>query len=322
MDPIAADFTNSVALTVNIREIVDELISSLIFSMPEKIPIRHFQAGRRLQGLELVPFCTEALNCHKFMFHSPTSLGICSVMDGEPFLDVVKPSQMTDVLGQFFSLGLDDGASSRTFSEFNSFTIMVNLHNSDIVKAKGFGHLQVSIGSPDSYVNQWRSSLFKPGYQVNVKVKAQVQKSKEDIRSFDISARNCYFEDENPIEDSMFQKYSVDNCVYECSVKQVRTTNNGSQCIPWDLPYMFVPGETKICSGKEAGEFKLKLSQLMQDYKDLCKHCKPSCHSNTFDSNFDAFHLDPSVACRDTKFFNSLKVREVDIHLPYSGAHT
>ena len=67
---------------------------------------------------------------------------------------------MTDILGRYFDFG-DPNLDQRTLYQFKDFTILVNLHNTDIPLADGHGALTVGVGSPYTYINQWKATMFK-----------------------------------------------------------------------------------------------------------------------------------------------------------------
>ena len=138
-------------------------------------------------------------------------------------------------------------------------------------------------------------------------MKAQAQKSNSDIRGFHFATRNCLFENENPIDNSMFQGYSMDNCVYECSLRALLAKNK-TGCIPWDIPFPFKTRQTVICNGKETSQFKQLLSKEMQESLDQCEICLPSCESTQYDIRIDTFAIDPAAACRNTAFFKAMRV--------------
>ena len=106
----------------------------------------------------------------------------------------------------------------------------------------------------------------------------------------------------------MFKSYNLDNCVYECSLKNLRAINE-SGCVPWDIPYPFVTGTTLLCNGKEAFKFKELLTKEMQASQETCKLCRPACESTQYDIRIDTFAVDPKAACKDKDFFRALRVR-------------
>ena len=80
-------------------------------------------------------------------------------------------------------------------------------------------------------------------------------------------------------------RYSPKNCQFECLLQELRSLHN---CLPWDVPGSFVEGETVLCSGQVALQFKRALNTNMSE---ACwKKCGlPLCNGVTYVTKV-AFH--------------------------------
>ena len=94
------------------------------------------------------------------------------------------------------------------------------------------------------------------------------------ILDYPILTRNCRSLEERPPLQTLFSTYSPEACRYECALAKVVHSYG---CVPWDIPFGFRWGETRICPGRQAFFFKRELfKQLNQE----CEECDglPLCN--------------------------------------------
>ena len=120
-------------------------------------------------------------------------------------------------------------------------------------------------GDYDFHTN---SITLKAGHEYYFDVTPIGQKSTENLKILNIEQRNCSLEGElNGL--SMFKKYSINNCKYECHVTRAK---NECQCIPWD----FVNNGTTTmdeCDVFGRTCFFNWMENLAQSPIDHCSHC-------------------------------------------------
>ena len=122
---------------------------------------KNFQVGRKTDGLELVPFCSGRLHCNENFAHALTSRGLCSIYGGLPLASLVRLSpEHKRILSSHFDIDLSsDDKNSKMFSDLKEFTIAMDIHNSDILKAHRQGRINMAVTDPGNYLNQVRARL-------------------------------------------------------------------------------------------------------------------------------------------------------------------
>ena len=125
------------------------------------------------------------------------------------------------------------------------------------------------------------------GTTVNIQLSAQIVVADSSNRVYEMSKRNCLFEYETETRAEAtatgFNVYSQQNCVYDCAMGLV-LDKSGFECVPFDVPYLFKEGETKVCNGTAAALFKKEFRKMAQD-SDECIHCRrPACNQVSYQS--------------------------------------
>ena len=78
-------------------------------------------------------------------------------------------------------------------------------------------HFRLAINSPDEFFDIGQEYIhIQPGTINVIRVKPSQLVSSDDVKSVNIAARKCRFEDEIPENMTMFQSYSRKACLYDC----------------------------------------------------------------------------------------------------------
>jgi len=164
-------------------------------------------------------------------------------------------------------------------------TFMIDAHN-DLVGGAAVGWDYQSfvavVSEKGSYPLTHQDGIqIKPGHYNFVALSATKISSDDAIRDLSPDDRKCKFNDE--IDDlKIHSKYSLSNCLLECSLTYALEQMNHSQlCTPWFLPSLSNPGT--ICDPWQAAEFDEHFKNVIES---TCNQCLPDC---------DAVHYDASV---------------------------
>ena len=107
----------------------------------------------------MVTYCSKELDCDSYLAQAPTSNGICSVVAGSSITSIMKENDMMSHISNFFALPNLSNKHQRSYAEMKQFTMLINVHNTDILKSGGEGHVLIHIGNSESYINQVRFLL-------------------------------------------------------------------------------------------------------------------------------------------------------------------
>ena len=153
------------------------------------------------------------------------------------------------------------------------------------------------------------------------RVSAQVLETDTTLKSYPLETRKCRFQEETIFDtDNMITKsdeeicctenawtllfasrYSSSNCQFECSLKELVSLYG---CLPWDVPGNFVDGETLLCRGDVAVEFKHSLkTKVSEACTESCR--PPLCNGVTYISKV-AYDLSVFFCYSTLNSFSSL----------------
>ena len=144
--------------------------------------------------------------------------------------------------------------------------------------AGDFGNL---ITEP-SFTKDTESITLKGGQEYYIDVTPIGRISSEALKSVDINDRNCLNENENPIEGSIFKKYTEKNCKFECRTNLAEETCG---CIPWD--FKTFQGNTKECDVFGRSCFYAEMKSLIVSPTNLCPQCKVGCDDISFKKSIE-----------------------------------
>ena len=160
-----------------------------------------------------------------------------------------------------------------------------------------------------------------PGHTLRIHITSQVIAASEEIADYDKEITKCI--NANPFPHSIFREYTQNSCYVDCAIqnllgkgKMCRTPderlfpseNVTDACLPWDVPVSFKSGESKICNGKSAAEFKKSLGYLMEQGSTICPMCLPECESFSFQMSTDQYATDTYSTCKDQDLFQATQV--------------
>ena len=95
------------------------------------------------------------LKCASHFHHTATSRGICSTLDSQPMSRALKSIEGIAVWRQFFNMNEGgDAWTPRTFSSVKEFTVLLNLHNTDIVQGRDQGTAFLAVTENSNFFNQ------------------------------------------------------------------------------------------------------------------------------------------------------------------------
>ena len=135
-------------------------------------------------------------------------------------------------------------------------------------------HQSKELGSILASDNDFTTSFtLTAGNEYYIRVAPTGQISTDGFRNLDIQQRNCLL-DQEISKKSIFKKYSINNCIYECHVE---LSKDQCQCIPWD----FIDTDSNIqdeCDvfGRKCF-FNAMENLTRQFHTNHCDHCIKEC---------------------------------------------
>ena len=85
-----------------------------------------------------------------------------------------------------------------------------------------------------------------------------------------MTERNCRFRNEIESDAGEWFKYSPDLCEYQLAIQEAEKK---FECVPWDIPYRFENGKTKICVKEDGQRFEEALQNASKQERsgELCQ---------------------------------------------------
>ena len=96
------------------------------------------------------------------------------------------------------------------------------------------------------------------GQTYRFQIMASVQEASPELRSFSIQDRECRFEEEHSLEETILRSYHPSSCVFEMALRE---TKKNYTCVPWDLPVSHTDTD-ELCFDEEAERFKSTLAKF------------------------------------------------------------
>ena len=266
--------------------------------------VPHGENRRRAHLLKYCSWKGKKLPCHLLFVTVATDYGMCCAFNAEKAEKAYKESEYLDIIRR---LRESDFEIAQTY--FNNETEVVDVRETDFFSTqpgieKGLtlvldaesDLLEPSTVSTEyegfmGYVSPkleypWiksRGFLIEPGKETFVRLKAtKVSASVDEIGHIKQEARNCYFSQDKELK--IHRRYTMANCIYECSVEHATQHINevyNSSCIPW----YFIPIDENVafCDPWKAKDF-LGFMKNMDPRKD-CRHCLPDCETTTYEAS-------------------------------------
>ncbi|KAL7302568.1 hypothetical protein TKK_0005203 [Trichogramma kaykai] len=159
-----------------------------------------------------------------------------------------------------------------------------------------FGPIRPSVGASilvhDPFIYpevEVLTSVVQPTQETAVILSGTKMESAPDVRSLDLTRRNCWFNDERTLRISSV--YSYQSCITECRIRYIR---NYCNCVPFYYPNYY---RERICDLSDVNchtKYRGGLSNLrsiidlaaQNNTQDVPKcECLPSCDDNYYTSN-------------------------------------
>ena len=121
---------------------------------------------------------------------------------------------------------------------------------------------------------------LEAGFEYFLDVTPHVVATTDAFKEMDTKQRKCKLQNEI-YEKSIFRVYKMENCKYECKVKQAESI---CKCIPWD----FMHNIQAVSSQEECDLFGRTcfynaIENLTKSYHDFCNHCIKECDVESYD---------------------------------------
>ena len=173
-----------------------------------------------------------------------TSKGLCYVWNGEKMSHVYQNSDYQRIFDGIFEYGneekkIQDGTIRKV-------TFLLDKHDSYLDDRKNNDQsFLVSVSSSSNYFDMISSTTLIPkGFHTIISTTPVTVKSDPDLRTKDLAKRKCRFPDEIPQNMTLFAKYSMKGCIFECMAKQARKF---CMCQPWDMQNLDQIEDPELC---------------------------------------------------------------------------
>ena len=237
--------------------------------------------------------------CSAIFKTHPTDRGMCCTFNREAADSMYHESRYTMALKKMQeldkNLAIEEESVQTSLDmvpiagEEQGLTLILDAHKDLLTSGTvtdNFNGFVAKITSKNEYPMMRKHSLMiKPGQVNKIAISAVNIKADKKIRTLSTATRQCYFNDEHPLE--MHKQYSQQNCIIECALNysyhQVASRRQGQvKCSPWFYPV--ADQKLKICNPWEKKDFQKILGKVT--YKE-CNYCLPDCEGIIFESKID-----------------------------------
>ena len=254
----------------------------------------------QLSNLELILKCTAAQeanesDCMHKIHHKITSLGVCTVINSAP-LDTKEVNRLHQ-RGMLNKFHFNKGVKAEEPWDISTLTLLIDHHNLNSYdnRTRGFTILDISDQFSNADMHGANVALVA-GTRTNVKVQGFTLATKRaDIKSLPFRSRTengCYYTDEQPLENSMYDEYRQKNCLIECRINMAIEELN---CVPWDIDFPINGRDyPRVCFADEARLFKDSLYEI--SLNGSC-HCPDDCEVTRYSYSIDTSQINPYEEC-------------------------
>ena len=279
------------------------------------------QAKDELSFLKKCFWKEEPISCNAIFHQRPTDQGICCSFNMKKADQIFKKSKYTEAVSTMQSKDAESAFETKDRPSWydknkepnpragrnKGLTLIIDGHSNKVsagTVSEDFDGFITMVDENDKFPLLSLAQLIsRPGYKSNIKVDAIKLESKNEIRRYEPSRRNCYFPDEYNL--TIHQNYSQFNCIFECkqlfASKCLITCNETGQecncedvdmhgdisldenesCSPWFYP-MDANRPQKICSPWNTEKFLKIIQKKIPD--NLCQHCLPDCTTTNYET--------------------------------------
>ena len=242
------------------------------------------------------------VNCSSIFQKRPTDRGMCCSFNAREadkifrntiYGNMVSSMQNQDALYSIDDTSLPDGYNSKSQAgQQKGLQLVLDAHadkvSSGTIPEDYRGFISIVDGNENYPLTQRKGILVRPGRMNNVAMSAYQVIADENVRLVDPIKRNCYFNNENPLD--MHQNYTYTNCILECAIDVVRNDmldETGQTCTPWFYPSIDEYA-TDICDPWKNKKF-LKLVAEVPSEK--CSHCLSDCEVTNYEARISTAFL-------------------------------
>ncbi|XP_058804612.1 pickpocket protein 28-like, partial [Phymastichus coffea] len=286
-DYVDADFSKVIQLITTAETNIEEIMSDMMQPC-EKLLLRCSWEGQRYDCSKIFkPVKTPEGFCCAFNYHVDDT-------ENSPYKIRKKIKNVTSEVKRNLTKeepGVHEPLTVPGAGRDMGISVVIDLEENTY-----FGSIRPSVGAsilvhdPFNYPEvEVLTSFIQPMQEMAVMLSGSIVASEANVKTLDLTRRNCWFNDE--VKLSISSVYSYQSCITECRIRYIRRYCN---CVPFFYPNYYQARTCSLddinCLTKNRGSLS-NLRTIIDvvnenDTRDSAKcDCLPSCNDTTYTSN-------------------------------------